>query len=82
MELKTHLEEKLENLIFEANRKSQWTNVVQMEIATKSYELGQKELLLEEVKMSILIDFCSLIKEDKTRKEMLKKINSFLQNKI
>lgn len=78
----TNLEKKLSRIIFEARYKSQWGDIVNMEIAIKSYELGQKELFIEDSKRDLLIDFCGLIKDNNLKKEMLKEINSFLKTKI
>ncbi len=78
----TNLEKKLSRIIFEARYKSQWSGVVNMEIAKKSYELGQKELFIKDSKRDLLIDFCGLIKDNNLKKQMLKEINSFLKTKI
>ena len=82
MEQNTNLGKKLCHIIFMARWNSQWQNVIDWEIATKSYEEGQKDLDQKEKSIDLLIDFCSEINCNKTRKEMLKKIQPFLKNRI
>jgi hypothetical protein len=82
MAKETNLEKKLSRIIFEARYNSQWTDVVNMDIAKKSYELGQKELFIQESKRDLLIDFCGLIVDNSVKKDMLKQINLFLKTNI
>lgn len=82
MEKETFLGKKLFDIIFMARWNSQWQDTIDWEIATKSYEQGQKDLDQKEKSRDLLIDFCSEINCNKTRKEMLKKIQPFLKNRI
>jgi len=82
MEQNTYLGKKLCHIILMARWNSQWQDVIDWEIATKSYEEGQKDLDQKEKNLDLLIDFCSEIDCNKTKKEMLKKIQPFLKNRI